>query len=223
MFARPHAVRRGRRKRQINGGIPRITLVTIDEAPTPTKERLSKDSGDNEDNAGKHNDDNDDNQNEVKAEKKLTIVVGCTAPSWADQCLKQWATSCRQKDMQEYNPKEYDRLRSGRESALKQLQEAQQDWQTERLVEEVSTFRRDNELGDWNQGRPGIAIAFPGFASRKRCVVCLCTTQFKIAAEDGLALPDAVDSTKGFDMIERHRVSCAELEAAIVWLTLGKS
>lgn len=91
------------------------------------------------------------------------------------------------------------------------------DWRTETVTRVIETVRHGCGLGCHSRGRRGIALQFPSLRPRKRCVVCSCTTEFNMAAEESLNLPDKVDLKPGYDRIKNHVVRCAEVEAETVW------
>lgn len=79
------------------------------------------------------------------------------------------------------------------------------------MIEAIRDFRDTEQLKPFGQGRRGLAIEFPSLGARKRCLVCLSSTEYSIAAErDGLA--NAASKSPYVDYAE----TCAEFEVGLL-------
>lgn len=68
----------------------------------------------------------------------------------------------------------------------------------------------------YGEGPRGFSIQFPDLVSRRRCAVCLASTEFNITAEDGHDLEGALDLTPPFHGLANAAERCAEVESTII-------
>lgn len=158
---------------------------------------------------------------ETGTETKPVIVLGFTTPSWRDGTLKKWAQERRREDLKNYND-DYSFIKR-RRAATDELKKVEHDWESQTIGPIAQRFRDQYQLRPHGEGPRGFAFAFPGFRSRKRCVVCLCSTEFHVLAEQGEGLEGSLELGKlaPKDLEERCE-SCAEVEESLVVVPLLK-
>ncbi|KAL8765259.1 MAG: hypothetical protein Q9209_007615 [Squamulea sp. 1 TL-2023] len=141
-----------------------------------------------------------------------TVVLGFSATAWADSALHAWAKKCRDQDLAKH---EHSRTMERRKNAVKVMKKAkcqvgEGGWTTSVITDTIVDFRKRSNRKPFPRGPRGMALAFPKLKSRARCPACLCSTEFRVTAEDGLEIADIVGSGKIWGP------SCAEVEAMIV-------
>lgn len=149
-----------------------------------------------------------------------TIVLGFTVPSWADRDLKTWAKNCRAEDLRRFG--DFDTLNRCRHQALEALGRTRDYWLPEKLVPIITDFRKSRRLKPFNQGLGGLAFAFPEFESRIRCPICLCSTEFRPAAEDSSPLKDTLALLPSYQTVSEYLEACAENELVLVVKDLAR-
>ncbi|KAL8711400.1 MAG: hypothetical protein Q9225_007129 [Loekoesia sp. 1 TL-2023] len=156
--------------------------------------------------------------NESEKEKEPIIVLGFTAPAWRNADLRDWAVEQRGQEIARYRD---GTCISRRKEAIQKLGDIKNEWSKQRLTSTVDTFRQHHKLRPYGEGPRGFSIQFPGLVSRRRCAVCLASTEFSITAEDGLDLEGALDLTPRFPELAKAAERCAEVESTIVEEEIG--
>ncbi|KAL8787053.1 MAG: hypothetical protein Q9213_002395 [Squamulea squamosa] len=161
----------------LNGGIPRMTFLTVHGL-------------------GEHS----------------TVVLGFSATAWTDSALHAWATKCRDQDLAKYEHSPTIERSKNAVSVLKKVQSqvGNKGWTASVITDPIIDFRKRSTRKPFSQGPYGMALEFPKLESRARCPACLCSTEIRVTAEDGLEIVDMIDGGKFWGL------SCAEVEAMIV-------
>lgn len=144
--------------------------------------------------------------------KKPVVVLGFTRPGWRTKVLKKWATENRENDIKAYRDlpciaRRYNAFQATHDAGW----QMQENWTPSKCAHWINNFRERNNLGLYSQGLRGLAFAIPYLESETRCPICLCSTDFRIVAEDDRAREDFVRKHK-----IRTPANCAEVEGAIV-------
>ncbi|KAL9014043.1 MAG: hypothetical protein Q9173_001293 [Seirophora scorigena] len=146
-------------------------------------------------------------------QKQPKIVLGFTAASWSVHStpLRKWAKECRDESLAPYREGSFLDRRERAVKALKERERADGKWNQEVMTATVECFRLKENLKPFGHGPPGFAIEFPSLDARKRCMVCLSSTEYIIAAEGaGLA------STIVKSIYAKNAESCAEFEVGLL-------
>ncbi|KAL8903348.1 MAG: hypothetical protein Q9207_003983 [Kuettlingeria erythrocarpa] len=138
-----------------------------------------------------------------------TVVLGFTIPRWKDKDMQAWAENERRK-LQGDALRDQEAMTATREALLDDLDhQASHQWNTSSIARVLQA--RYDEVATRSCGT---AIECPSLVGRKRCTLCLGTTDFEAEEEKDLALKDRIDAKVGLARLRRYLYSCAELEVA---------
>lgn len=148
-----------------------------------------------------------------ETQKEPSIVLGFTAASWSPNSkpLRDWATESRKESLKRYKGCQILGRRKRAVDTLRQSERQHGGWSQTHMIEAVRDFRDTEQLKPFGQGPRGFAIEFPGLCARKRCMVCLACSEYRVAAE-GAGLASAIVMSAYATNAE----SCAELEACLL-------
>ncbi|KAL8840303.1 MAG: hypothetical protein Q9170_001387 [Blastenia crenularia] len=171
--------------RNLYGGFPRMTFCTLDET-----------------------------------RKEPTIVLGFTAASWSNSSgpLQAWAKKARGDSLVPYRNRTFLVHRANAVTQLRAVETKVKAtlgldaWDPTRIQTKIERLRDLGNLKPFGQGPRGLAIEFPNLNPRMRCLVCLASTEYDVAAEEK-PLGSASMQQSAY---ENYAESCAEVETALL-------
>ncbi|KAL8653805.1 MAG: hypothetical protein Q9210_001887, partial [Variospora velana] len=148
-----------------------------------------------------------------KTQKQPKIVLGFTAASWSvhSKPLRKWGKQCRDESLAPYREGSFLDRRERAVEALTGREIEDGGWNQGQMTATVDGFRTREGLKPFGQGPRGLAIEFPSLDARKRCMVCLSSTEYIVTAE-GAGLASAIAKSAYTNNAE----SCAEVEVGLL-------